>query len=178
MKSKERQKVSMFPYLGQVQTGTVASVVVVAVHVEDLLAFDRQKTRENALGQTSAHNNDVVLLILLDCKVRNTMIPWVRHNNVQSVCWGGRQRACVCGWVRCCCCCCAVFVSPVVQVVSIVKEKSSCVRVVACVSPSLFWGESDDACYARAIHPPPHNVRKVKRRQHMLVWITHHGWLY
>lgn len=75
---KERQMMSVFPYLGQVQTGTLASVVVVAVHVEDLLALDRQKTRENALSQTSAHNNDVVLLILSDCNVGDAKIPWVR----------------------------------------------------------------------------------------------------
>lgn len=70
--------ISVVPYLGQVQTGTLASVVVVAVHVEDLLALDRQKTRENALSQTSAHNNDVVLLILSDCNVGDAKIPWVR----------------------------------------------------------------------------------------------------
>lgn len=51
-------------YLGQVQRSTVASVVVVAVKMKNLLALDGKQARENALGQAGAHDNDIVCLIL------------------------------------------------------------------------------------------------------------------
>lgn len=73
---RQREKTDIFGsdhsmYLGQVQTGRLASVIIVAVHVEDLLALDRKETREDALGQTGAHDNDVVLFILQVQKERN-----------------------------------------------------------------------------------------------------------
>ena len=45
--------------LRQVQTCTVPSVVLVAIHVEHFLAFHRQQPREDAFRQTSAQNNDL-----------------------------------------------------------------------------------------------------------------------
>lgn len=51
-------------YLGQIKGGTLASIIVVAVHVEDLLALDREKSREDTLGEAGAENDDIVLLIL------------------------------------------------------------------------------------------------------------------
>ena len=45
--------------LGQVQTGTVTTVVVVPVHVEDLLALDGQETGQDTFGQTGTENDDL-----------------------------------------------------------------------------------------------------------------------
>ena len=46
--------------LGQVQTGTVTTVVGVPVHVEDLLALDREQTRQDTFCQASAQHNDLL----------------------------------------------------------------------------------------------------------------------
>ena len=46
-------------YLSQVQTGTVTAVVVVAIHVEDLLALDGEQPRQDTLGEASAEDNDL-----------------------------------------------------------------------------------------------------------------------
>ena len=46
-------------YLGQVQTRAVSSIVVIPVHVQDLLALDRQETRQDAFRQPSAQNNNL-----------------------------------------------------------------------------------------------------------------------
>ena len=45
--------------LCQVQTGTVASVVVVTIHMKDLFALDGQKTRQDTLCQTGTKNDDL-----------------------------------------------------------------------------------------------------------------------
>jgi hypothetical protein len=41
-------------HLGQVEGGTLCAVVVVAVHVQDLFALDREEARQDALGQAGA----------------------------------------------------------------------------------------------------------------------------
>ena len=51
------------PQVGQVERGSVGTVVGVAVQVEDLLALDREQTRKNALLQTSTAHNHVVSLV-------------------------------------------------------------------------------------------------------------------
>ena len=45
--------------LSQVKTRADTTIVIVAVHVQDLLAIDRQETRQNALGQASAENDNL-----------------------------------------------------------------------------------------------------------------------
>ena len=45
--------------LRQVQTCTVPSVVLVAIHVEHFLAFHREKTREDTFGKARTENNDL-----------------------------------------------------------------------------------------------------------------------
>lgn len=46
-------------HLGQVQTCTIATVVVVAIHVKDLLALDGEQTGEDTFGQASTEHNDL-----------------------------------------------------------------------------------------------------------------------
>jgi hypothetical protein len=46
-------------YLSQVQAGAVTSVIVVAVHMENLLALDGQETRQDTFCQSSAENDDL-----------------------------------------------------------------------------------------------------------------------
>ena len=46
-------------HLSQVQTSTVASIIVIAVHVEDLLALDRQEAGEDTFGKTGTENDDL-----------------------------------------------------------------------------------------------------------------------
>lgn len=46
-------------HLSQVQTSTIASIVIIPVHVKDLLAFDGQQAGENALSEASAEDNDL-----------------------------------------------------------------------------------------------------------------------
>lgn len=48
--------IAMLPkaHLSKVERRALATVVVVTVHVEDLLAVDRQEARDNALGQAGA----------------------------------------------------------------------------------------------------------------------------
>ena len=46
-------------HLRQVETGAFAAVVVVAVHVEDLLALDRQEAGEDTFGKTGTENDDL-----------------------------------------------------------------------------------------------------------------------
>ena len=45
--------------LCEVQTSTIASIVVVAIHVKDLLALDRQQAREDTFGETSTEHDDL-----------------------------------------------------------------------------------------------------------------------
>ena len=47
-------------HLGQVQTGTVAAVVVVSVHVEDLLALDRQQAGQDTFCETGTKHDDLI----------------------------------------------------------------------------------------------------------------------
>lgn len=46
-------------YLSQVQAGTVSSIVVVAIHMQDLLALDGEQPRQDTLGEASAEDNDL-----------------------------------------------------------------------------------------------------------------------
>ena len=46
-------------HLSQVQTSAVASIIVIAVHVEDLLALDRQEAGEDTFGKTGTENDDL-----------------------------------------------------------------------------------------------------------------------
>ena len=67
--------------LREVQTGTVTAVVIVAIHVEDLLALDGQETGENALREASAENDDlgrVSIVASAFCAVyaHHTLHPW------------------------------------------------------------------------------------------------------
>ena len=41
-------------YLGEIETGTISTVVVVSVHVQDLLAIDREESREDTFGKTGS----------------------------------------------------------------------------------------------------------------------------
>ena len=41
-------------YLSQIETSTIAAVVVIAVHVQDLLAINRKQSREDAFSETGA----------------------------------------------------------------------------------------------------------------------------
>jgi hypothetical protein len=56
-------------YLGKVQGGGLATVVVVAVHVEDLLALNGEETREDALSEAGTKDDDVVFFVL--CMARS-----------------------------------------------------------------------------------------------------------
>lgn len=46
-------------HLSKVQTCAFTSVVVISVHMEDLLAFDREQTRQNTFGETGSQHNDL-----------------------------------------------------------------------------------------------------------------------
>lgn len=54
-------KVSSCTHLSQIQTSTVTSIVVIAIHMENLLALNRQQTRENTLRQTSTEDDDLCI---------------------------------------------------------------------------------------------------------------------
>lgn len=45
--------------LRQIQTSTVTSVVIIAIHVKDLLPLDREETREDTFGETSTEYDDL-----------------------------------------------------------------------------------------------------------------------
>lgn len=45
--------------LRQIQTSTVTSVVIIAIHVKDLLSLDREETREDTFGETSTEYDDL-----------------------------------------------------------------------------------------------------------------------
>lgn len=45
--------------LGEIQAGTVSSVVLVSVHMQDLLALDRKQSGKDTFGQTGAQDNDL-----------------------------------------------------------------------------------------------------------------------
>lgn len=55
---------TLLQYLLKIKRSRFTTIIVVAIHMQDLFAFNRKDTRENAFGQTSAKNNDIVLLIL------------------------------------------------------------------------------------------------------------------
>lgn len=48
--------------LGEIERGRLGAIIVVAVHVEDLLAIDREQSRKDTLGQASAENNDLYII--------------------------------------------------------------------------------------------------------------------
>lgn len=50
---------SIWIYLGQIKTGTVATIIIIPVHVQDLLALDGEQARQNTFSQTSTENNDL-----------------------------------------------------------------------------------------------------------------------
>jgi len=41
-------------YLGEIQTSTVSTVVIVPIHMEDLLAIDREESGKDTFGQTGS----------------------------------------------------------------------------------------------------------------------------
>ena len=67
--------------LSQVKTSTVTTIVVIAIHVENLLALDGQETGEDALREASAKNDDlgrVSIVASAFCAVyaHHTLHPW------------------------------------------------------------------------------------------------------
>jgi hypothetical protein len=46
-------------YLSKIETRAFTSIVVIAIHVEDLLALNRQKAREDTLRQAGTQNDDL-----------------------------------------------------------------------------------------------------------------------
>lgn len=62
--------------------------------MEDLLALDGEKARENALGQAGAHDNDIVCLILHErCRVGKHMGQREQHEHKMK---DRQTRACAC----------------------------------------------------------------------------------
>lgn len=51
--------------LAQVQRGAFSTIVIIAIHVEDLLSLDGEDSGQNALSQSSSQHNNVILLILI-----------------------------------------------------------------------------------------------------------------
>ena len=48
--------------LCEVQTSTIASIVVVAIHVKDLLALDGEETREDTFSESSTKDDDLTII--------------------------------------------------------------------------------------------------------------------
>ena len=46
-------------HLSEVQRCTITTIVVIPVHVEDLLALDRQEAGEDTFGKTGTKNDDL-----------------------------------------------------------------------------------------------------------------------
>jgi hypothetical protein len=45
---------SDWTYLSEVQTGTISTVVIVPIHVQDFLSIDRKESREDTFGKTGS----------------------------------------------------------------------------------------------------------------------------
>ncbi len=70
--------------LGKVQTGTVTTIVVVPVHVEDLLALDGQETGEDTFGQTGTEHDDLSpnsLVGRIEIEERGPYVVFFIHGN-------------------------------------------------------------------------------------------------
>jgi hypothetical protein len=53
-------------YLVQVERRALGTIVVIAIDMQDLLAFNGKQARENALGQAGAKYNAVIFFILIE----------------------------------------------------------------------------------------------------------------
>lgn len=51
-------------HLSQIERRALSTVVVIAVHMKDLFALDRQEPRENTFGETRSQDNDIVDFVL------------------------------------------------------------------------------------------------------------------
>ena len=58
-RNSSTQRAVLITHLSQVQASAITSIVIVAVHMEDLLALNGQETRQNTLCQSSAENDDL-----------------------------------------------------------------------------------------------------------------------
>ena len=63
--------------LSQVQTGTVTAIVVIAIHVQNIFALNRQETRQNTLRQTRTKDDDLY--------VRPVNESWVTHRDCSYI---------------------------------------------------------------------------------------------
>ena len=50
-------------HLGEVETGTVTSVIIISIHVKDFLPFNRQQAGENAFRQPCTQDDDLMATV-------------------------------------------------------------------------------------------------------------------
>jgi hypothetical protein len=53
-------------HLGQIQRGTITTVVIVSIHMEDFLSFYRQQAGEDTFGEASSQDDHLRSILALD----------------------------------------------------------------------------------------------------------------